>query len=244
MSAPTFYRSDGFVKSSLGPAVPGALIFVCQQPANLPTSLTAAVPTPTPLQGVFSDPNGLVPITQPILTDGFGHYDFYVTPGTYTVAVYLSNVLQQAYEDQTFGLANAADSLTAGTGIAIVGNTISAPRICSFNFEVDGAGSAITTGVKGQWNVPVNCTITGWVLTSDVSGSCVVDVLRSTYAGFPTTASIAGSDKPTLSSAQKNENLSVSAWTTALNAGDQLQINVNSASTVTRVNLTLNVTVP
>lgn len=117
-------------------------------------------------------------------------------------------------------------------------------RVASFNFEVDGGGSAIGTGAKGQWDVPTNCTIIGWILTADQSGSCVCDVLRSTYAGFPTTASIAGADKPTLSSAQKNENLSLSAWTTALSQGDQLQININSASTVTRINLSIRVTVP
>lgn len=117
-------------------------------------------------------------------------------------------------------------------------------RIASFNFQVDGGGSAITTGAKGQWSAPCACTITGWVLTADQSGSCVIDVLRSTYSGFPTTASIASTDKPTLASVQKNENLAVSAWTTALAAGDQLQINVNSATTVTRANLTILVTVP
>jgi len=117
-------------------------------------------------------------------------------------------------------------------------------RVASFNFQVDGGGSAITTGAKGQWDVPCACTITGWVLTADQSGSCVIDVLKASYSGFPTTASIAASDKPTLSSAQKNENLTASTWTTALAAGDQLQINVNSATTVTRANLTILVTVP
>jgi hypothetical protein len=117
-------------------------------------------------------------------------------------------------------------------------------RVASFNFQVDGGGSAITTGAKGQWDVPAACTVTGWVLTADQSGSCVIDVLRSTYSGFPSTSSIASTDKPTLSSVQKNENLAVSAWTTSLAAGDQLQINVNSATTVTRANLTILVTVP
>jgi hypothetical protein len=126
-------------------------------------------------------------------------------------------------------------------GVPIVA---AATRVASFNFQVDGGGSAITTGAKGQWDVPVACTITGWVLTADQSGSCVIDVLRSTYAGFPSTSSIASTDKPTLSSAQKNENLAVSVWTTALAANDQLQINVNSATTVTRVNLNVLVTIP
>lgn len=123
-------------------------------------------------------------------------------------------------------------------------NQISGVRVASFNFQVDGGGSAITTGVKGQWAVPANCHITGWVLTGDQSGSCVIDVLKSSYAGFPSTSSIASTDKPTLSSVQKNENLAVSVWTTALSAGDELQINVNSASTITRANLTILVTIP
>lgn len=117
-------------------------------------------------------------------------------------------------------------------------------RVASFNFEVDGGGSAITTGAKGQWSAPTSCTITGWVLSADQSGSCVVDVLKSSYSSFPTTASIASTDKPTLSSSQKAENLAVSAWTTAVSAGDFIQINVNSATTVQRINLVINVTIP
>lgn len=112
-------------------------------------------------------------------------------------------------------------------------------RQAAFCFEIDGGGSVPSTGAKGQVNVPTPCTIYGWVLTADQSGSAVVDVLKSTYSGFPTTASIASSDKPTLSSVQKNENLAVSVWTTALAQGDQLQINLNSVSTVTRLNLTV-----
>lgn len=119
-------------------------------------------------------------------------------------------------------------------------------RVASLNFIIDGAGSTPSTGVRGQINIPTGCTLTGWVLTADQSGSGVVDVLRSTYAGFPSTSSIAGTDKPTLSSVQKNENLGpLSGWTsTALSAGDQLQINLNSVTTCTLLCLTLNVTIP
>lgn len=115
----------------------------------------------------------------------------------------------------------------------------------SMQFTIDGGGATPATGVYGQISVPVSCTVTGWVLTADQSGSAVIDVLRSTYANFPTTASIAGSDKPTLSSVQKNRNLAVSAWgSTAIVAGDEVQINLNSVTTCTRLNLTLNITIP
>lgn len=114
----------------------------------------------------------------------------------------------------------------------------------SLNFVIDGGGSVPALGVYGQINMPVAGTITGWILTADASGSAVVDVLRSTYSGFPTTASLASSDKPTLSSVQKNENLAVSVWTTAVAAGDQIQINLNSVTTCKRLNLTIIITTP
>lgn len=109
-------------------------------------------------------------------------------------------------------------------------------------FVVDGAGSAITTGSKGYREIPYACTINSWTILGKESGSCVVDVKRCTYAGFPTTSSIAGSEKPTLSSAQKNQDTSLSTWTTSLSAGDILEFVVDSASTVTRITVSLKVT--
>src|ERR1700693_6001495 len=98
MATPTYFRSDGWVKAVTGQAVPGAQVYVATQPANIATA------PPSPLATIYSDPNGLVPITQPILTDGFGHYDFYVLPGTYTVMIALNGVVQQVYPDQSIGV--------------------------------------------------------------------------------------------------------------------------------------------
>jgi hypothetical protein len=106
MALLSVFRTDGWVKTVQGPAVPGAQIYVCLQPAN------QTVP-PTPLANIYSDPNGLVPITQPINTDGFGHYDFYAQAGVYTVIVVNGGIIQQVYPDQSVGGAN-------GTGSALV----------------------------------------------------------------------------------------------------------------------------
>jgi hypothetical protein len=439
---PTYFRYDSWVKSVLGQAVAGAQIWVCTQPANVTPPVTPPRTTPVPWAGpnpqapIFSDPNGVSLVTQPLLSDGFGHYNFYAAPGIYTVVVYNQGKLQNFYPDQSLGnistntitgtsilfetngvadaqqllrnlvstpsvsvatdgsgnttfgvtgtaltlktngvvngnqfLLNLQDgagvhitqdgagnvaiintaipifktngvtngnqsllNLVNGTGINITqdgsgnttinstitplllktngttngsqsllnlldgtgihitqdgsGNTTvnstlalktngvtngsqtllnlvdgtgthitqdgvgnvtinntSTLRTGAIIYTIDGGGSVITTGAKGQLDIPLNCTVTGWVLTADQSGSAVVDVLRSSYAGFPSTSSIAGSDKPTLSSVQKNENLSIGAWgSTALLAGDQLQFNVNSATTVQRLNLALIVT--
>lgn len=109
---------------------------------------------------------------------------------------------------------------------------------------IDGGGSAITTGVKGYIEAPFSGTITGWTITADQSGSCVVDVWKDTYANYPPTVAdtIAGSEKPTLSSAIKNQDLSLSSWTTSVTKGDVLGFNVDSAATVTRVTVSLRIT--
>jgi hypothetical protein len=256
-------KFEGWVRSSIGPSVPGSQIFICLQPANAPTPLTQKVPTPSPLANIFSDVNGLVPITQPMITDGFGYYSCYVPSGSYTILVYLNGILQKLYADEVpmggaisgSGIVTtinglSGDVILAGAGgisVAAAGNTLtlSNSRTASINYTIDGGGSVPSTGAKGQLNIPVSCTITGWVITADQSGSAVVDVLRSTYANFPTTASIAGTDKPTLSSVQKNEDLTLTGWgSTALSAGDQVQFNLNSVVTCTRLNISLVVTIP
>ena len=114
----------------------------------------------------------------------------------------------------------------------------------SFGITIDGGGSAITTGVKGYVQIPYSGTITGWTILGDVSGSIVIDVWKDTYANYPPLVgdSIAGSEKPTLSSAIKNEDLTLSTWTTSVTEGDIIAFNVDSASTVTRVNLSINIT--
>ncbi len=109
---------------------------------------------------------------------------------------------------------------------------------------IDGGGSAITTGIKGDVVVPYACTITGWTLLADQSGSIVIDVWKDSYANFPPTVAdtIAGSEKPTLSTATKNQDLTLTTWTTALTAGQILRFNVDSAATVQRVALAILVT--
>jgi len=107
------------------------------------------------------------------------------------------------------------------------------------NFIIDGGGSAITTGKKGHLEIPFAMTITGWTILGDQSGSIVVDVNRSTFAGFPTLTSIAGTELPTLSAVQKNQDLTLSTWTTSIATGDVLEFEVDSATTVQRVTVAI-----
>jgi hypothetical protein len=114
----------------------------------------------------------------------------------------------------------------------------------SITIRIDGGGLAITTGNKLlRFRVPYACTITGWELVADQSGSIVIDIWKDTYANFPPTSgdTITGSAKPTLSSENKAQSTTLTGWATSLSAGDYLEINVDSATTVQVVALTLTV---
>jgi len=162
--------------------------------------------------------------------------------GITTGGTYPNFTITNSAPDQTVTISGGTGITTGGTYPNFtLTNTI---RNGSFGITIDGGGSAITTGVKGYITIPYNCTITGWDILADVSGSIVVDVWKDTYANFPPTVAdtIAGSEKPTLSSAVKNQDNDLTTWTTSVSSGDIIAFNVDSASTLTRVNLTIKVT--
>jgi hypothetical protein len=144
-----------------------------------------------------------------------------------------------------------SDAITALAGSVITTGTIASARlparIGAVGLVIDGGGSAITTGVKGFLRVPFACTITGvTLLSTDASataGSIVIDIWKDTYANYPPTVAdtITASAKPTLSSANKSENTTLTGWTTSVAAGDVLGFNVDSVATMTRVALMLTV---
>jgi hypothetical protein len=116
----------------------------------------------------------------------------------------------------------------------------------AIEFVIDGGGSVITSGSKGDLQITFACTITQWTLLADQSGSIVVDVLRSTYAAYPPTSSIATGGVPTLSSAASAQASTSGVWaSTAIVAGDILRFSVTGTPTsVTRVTLSLAFTRP
>lgn len=91
--------------------------------------------------------------------------------------------------------------------------------------------------------VPFNCTITKSSLLGNTAGSIVVDIWKDTYANFPPTVadSICASAKPTLSSATKSEDSTLTGWTTSISAGDVLMFKIDSVSGLKSASLTLEV---
>lgn len=112
----------------------------------------------------------------------------------------------------------------------------------SFGITIDGAGTVLTTGNKGYLTIPYSGTITGWQVIANASGSCVIDVWKAAGT-IPTVANtIAGTEKPTLSTQQINSDLTLTTWTTSVSVGDIVCFNVDSAATITRVNLNIFIT--
>lgn len=103
--------------------------------------------------------------------------------------------------------------------------------------------SSTVAGDQGDLTIPFGCTITEWTMLADVSGSAVIDIWKDTYANYPPTVAdtITGSAKPTISASTKGQSSTLTGWTTTIAAGDTLRFNVDSASTLNRVTLSLKV---
>jgi hypothetical protein len=134
--------------------------------------------------------------------------------------------------------------ITLGSGLTMSGTALAGSdvgRLELLTFKID----TTATGAKNLlFRVPYACTITGWELVANTSGSVVIDIWKDTYTNFPPTVgdTITGSAKPTLTAASKANSTTLTGWTTALAAGDYIEVNVDSVTTITNVTLTLTVT--
>lgn len=129
-------------------------------------------------------------------------------------------------------------TLTINTGDADTALTL--PLYRPVGLTIDGGGSAISTGVKGYIPyTPFAGTIVGAYLIADQSGSIVIDVWKDNAAVPDNGDSITSATPPTLSSAQYSADTTLSSWGTSVAIGDRWGFNVDSATTVTRVTLTL-----
>ena len=114
----------------------------------------------------------------------------------------------------------------------------------SVSAQFGGPGGSISANDTVWVRVPYSGTITKVSLLADASGSIVVDIWKDTYANYPPTVAdtICAAAKPTLSSANKSEDSTLTGWTTAVTAGDVLKFNVDSVSGLTQVALLLEIT--
>jgi hypothetical protein len=116
----------------------------------------------------------------------------------------------------------------------------------TLSFMIGNGTDVITTGSKGFQEVPFNFALSSWRVVGDVSGCMVVDIWKSTYAGFPPviTNTISGSNTTiTITGSQKAQNTTLLGWSASsisFSKGDWLSYVVTSASSMTRATVSLN----
>ena len=135
------------------------------------------------------------------------------------------------------------DRLKVGDGAAAKVFIPDSDKQIAISFLIDGSGAVPTTGLKGSIMIPFACTINQAEIVADVSGSAVVDIWKDTYANYPPVVgdSITASAKPTLSTAIKATDSTLTGWTTTIAAGDYLHFNLDSVTTCTWILVTLRV---
>jgi len=107
--------------------------------------------------------------------------------------------------------------------------------------SLNGNGAYISSGSKGYITMPYACTITGWYLVANATGSIVIDIEKGDFTTFPVNTSIVGSATPSLVSQQKNSSTTLTGWTTSVAQNDVIEFTVVSNTTVTNASLNLRV---
>ena len=135
---------------------------------------------------------------------------------------------------------------SAGSYVSAIGDTLTCANpitgvVEKVEFIISGNGSVVSAGASGNKVVPFAGTVTKWEITSSASGSMVVDVKKATYADM-TFASIAGTEKPTITTSTKGTDTNLTTWTTSVSAGDRLQAVVDSADITGTAVLTIYIT--
>jgi hypothetical protein len=164
----------------------------------------------------------------------------YVSEGTANADTQWTCTTNATITVGTTSLVFAQITGTGGGVTSVLGQTGAVTFAVPIAFIIDGGGSAITTGIKGDLEVPFAGTITGWTLLADQSGDIVIDTWKDSYANFPPTiADTMWGTKPALSAASKNQATGLSI---AVTAGQIIRFNVDSAATITRATLSFTMT--
>ncbi|GIV35407.1 MAG: hypothetical protein KatS3mg031_2942 [Chitinophagales bacterium] len=124
--------------------------------------------------------------------------------------------------------------LIGGSG-STISNSLNSGLI---TIELYNGGQDLTTGIKDvPVKLPYSGVVTGWEImaynSSNVltSASCVVDILSDTFANLPLSGSdsIAGTEKPSLSSQSTNSDYSITTWGNLVE-GNYIQAEIESVS--------------
>lgn len=108
-------------------------------------------------------------------------------------------------------------------------------RDITLNFSFPDA----VAGDKAEAEVGFAATIVAVRIFSPVSGSAAFSVDKATYSAYDTFTNIDASAPPTLTTAKKSQDTTLTGWTTAVAAGDVLRVTLDSLTTTTALTLAL-----
>jgi len=168
-------------------------------------------------------------------------YSSFNTQSAANASVYSSVNSVSANWNSVYSSFNTQSAANASVYSTVNTNSATAFTRSTIGITIDGGGSVITTGSKGYISIPYSCIINSNTIVANATGDIVIDIKKSTYSGFPTTASICAAAKPTLAAAQKSTDSTLTGWTTTINSGDIIEFVVDSAATITKATLTLGV---
>ena len=101
---------------------------------------------------------------------------------------------------------------------------------------IDATPDDISTGNKGYKQIAYDCQPIEWYVLAGQTGSIEFDIKKSSFASYPSTSSIVGTDNPELISQMKNSNTGITAWA-GLSAGDIIDFVINSNTGIKSVGL-------
>ena len=110
---------------------------------------------------------------------------------------------------------------------------------------VDNSGSVITSGVKSTIIIPYAATIVGWSIQCDQVATVAIDFFKQAFSTSTIpSVSITGSLQPSVSAAIAATGTTLTGWTTAISANDQIALNVSATGLagVTRLVVELTIT--
>lgn len=142
-------------------------------------------------------------------------------------ASYANAALSASYAPSSPSV-SASYALTASFALTAAGPFNNS---ASIGISIGDGTNYVMAGDSGFVTVPYNMVITSWTLLANASGSYIVNTLASTYDTYPVSSSITSTDIPSIQNNVKNRNLSVSLWTSSLNAGDILFFVVSASYT-------------
>ena len=125
---------------------------------------------------------------------------------------------------------STGDLVTAADWVTNTVDNVNALLPIGLQYLINAGGAVIPTGIQGPLIVPAKCDINSCTLLLDQAATVTIDIWMDTYANYPPTNAdtITGANEPATAAADKDQDSTLTNWTTALPSGVTLYYNVDA----------------